>query len=431
MAAVALSLGRASAATARRTAAVPPPPDGAAAAKPRGAPAARSPACIRPHAERRDWLYHHLTISGPARRSRHFAAAARGAGVIPWQLDCAASKRIFSSVPSPSPPRNAADDRRLPHPGAAVPRTGRGASGPRRAPLVGRSGMPVRPAHAAAGAGRHPRPRCRPIRPRWPGCAAHWGVTDRLRQVVAAAQADDRPAAAGRSTVDRLRIFHRSAKRRTAAIAALGDAGRPLRFWLVPRPAGLSLHRDRAADRIGRAANRTEDGAGKGDQPQTRPRRLHRAVGALLALARAHQIDLRAISLAGAGRPTRRCCRHGAGRATPLGAEGRLGGDGGLAGAAALAAAAPGRRAGAACGVRRGGRLRARLGALRDAQALAGWLERRPQLGREVLPGGSRSCSGGVRHRAAGRCHRIPLGEPGAVRRRSGPGHRERVSPAV
>ena len=33
-------------------------------------------------------------------------------------------------------------------------------------------------------------------------------------------------------------------------------------------------------------------------------------------------------------------------------------------------------------------RLRARLGALQDAQALAGWLERRPQLGRDVFARG-------------------------------------------
>ena len=33
-------------------------------------------------------------------------------------------------------------------------------------------------------------------------------------------------------------------------------------------------------------------------------------------------------------------------------------------------------------------RLRTRLGALQDAQALAGWLERRPQLGREVFARG-------------------------------------------
>ncbi len=33
------------------------------------------------------WLYHHLTISGPAETVAAFAVAARGSGVVPWQLD--------------------------------------------------------------------------------------------------------------------------------------------------------------------------------------------------------------------------------------------------------------------------------------------------------------------------------------------------------
>jgi hypothetical protein len=36
-----------------------------------------------------DWLYHHLTVSGPAEADAAFAAAARGSGVIPWRLDFA------------------------------------------------------------------------------------------------------------------------------------------------------------------------------------------------------------------------------------------------------------------------------------------------------------------------------------------------------
>ena len=33
------------------------------------------------------WLYLHLTVTGPAAEVEEFAAAARGPGVIPWQLD--------------------------------------------------------------------------------------------------------------------------------------------------------------------------------------------------------------------------------------------------------------------------------------------------------------------------------------------------------
>jgi hypothetical protein len=34
-----------------------------------------------------DWLYHHLTISGPGEMVDAFAASARGSGVVPWRLD--------------------------------------------------------------------------------------------------------------------------------------------------------------------------------------------------------------------------------------------------------------------------------------------------------------------------------------------------------
>jgi hypothetical protein len=37
------------------------------------------------------WLYHHLTINGPAETVATFAVAARGSGVVPWQLDFAAA----------------------------------------------------------------------------------------------------------------------------------------------------------------------------------------------------------------------------------------------------------------------------------------------------------------------------------------------------
>jgi hypothetical protein len=35
------------------------------------------------------WLYHHLTITGPAAEVKAFAEAARGPGVIPWHVDYA------------------------------------------------------------------------------------------------------------------------------------------------------------------------------------------------------------------------------------------------------------------------------------------------------------------------------------------------------
>ena len=112
----------------------------------------------------------------------------------------------------------------------------------------------------------------------------------------------------------------------------------------------------------------------------------------LLALARAQQIDLREFRW-------RRCWSNSrrptaAGRGTPLAHRGDW-----LVMAAwllwlrsqlLLPAGSPAQHAASV----EADRLRTRLGALRDAQALAGWLERRPQLGQEVFAGGSRSCSG-------------------------------------
>ena len=45
----------------------------------------------------RSWLYHHLTISGPSPGVAAFAAAARGSGVIPWELDAASvEENVFN-----------------------------------------------------------------------------------------------------------------------------------------------------------------------------------------------------------------------------------------------------------------------------------------------------------------------------------------------
>ena len=74
---------------------VPPPADpdpDAPAARPkrRGRrPAAPDPGPPWRRIARTGW-FHHLTISGPAATVDAFAAAARGSGITPWQLDYAA-----------------------------------------------------------------------------------------------------------------------------------------------------------------------------------------------------------------------------------------------------------------------------------------------------------------------------------------------------
>ena len=35
------------------------------------------------------WLYHHLTISGPADAVTAFAEGARGSGIVPWRVEAA------------------------------------------------------------------------------------------------------------------------------------------------------------------------------------------------------------------------------------------------------------------------------------------------------------------------------------------------------
>jgi len=50
------------------------------------------------------WLYHHLTITGPAGVVAGFAAAARGSGVAPWQIDSAALQEDVFNLAAAQPP---------------------------------------------------------------------------------------------------------------------------------------------------------------------------------------------------------------------------------------------------------------------------------------------------------------------------------------
>jgi hypothetical protein len=181
------------------------------------------------------WLYHHLTISGPAATVAAFAAAALGAGIIPWQLDFAAlEEEVFvRAVAQPAGRRNLTVDGC--HILARQFRERVEARQARAVALVGRSDacpfdlhtlLPV-PAAILQRGPTHPEARS------W--LAAHWGITDRLRQVV------ERPKPGTR---------HRPAKHHTAigygfftdgetphrAIVQLGARWPALRFVLVPRP---------------------------------------------------------------------------------------------------------------------------------------------------------------------------------------------------
>jgi hypothetical protein len=194
------------------------------------------------------WLYHHLTLSGPADRIGAFAAAARGAGVVPWRLDFAAIEEDVFVRAISQPPSH----RHLTVQGCRILarqfRERVEAHQARATALVGQSRacpfdlhtlLPVPAAILQLG----------PMHPEalaW--LAAQWG-TDRLRQVTERIKppigrrlpkthssigygfftaGNDGP---GTAASHRLGSPY-------AAIARLGDLWPDLRFLLLPRPAG-------------------------------------------------------------------------------------------------------------------------------------------------------------------------------------------------
>lgn len=182
------------------------------------------------------WRYHHLTVSGPSDRVKEFAAAARGAGVIPWRFDADRFEEdIF-------------------HRAATVPAAQRGLSidGCRRLARQFRSLVEAHHAHAAARVGHTkespfdlhallPVPDAilalgatHPDALAW--LATHWGVTDRLRQAAL------RPGATAGRRLPRGHAvigygFFTAGETPHRAIAALEVGFSALRFALVPRPA--------------------------------------------------------------------------------------------------------------------------------------------------------------------------------------------------
>jgi hypothetical protein len=206
-----------------------------AKAKPRGRrPASLTRAAPLTGGTAPDWLYHHLTISGPAETVAAFAAAARGAGVTPWQLDLAAIEEMVfvRAVSQPASRRNLTVEgcRIL----ARQFRERIELRQARAAALVGQSLacpfdlhalLPVPAAILQLGPSD-------PVPLAW--LAAHWGITDRLRQVAV------RPNA---TTGRRLRRTHAvigygfftDGETPHAAITHLTKHWPGLRFRLMPR----------------------------------------------------------------------------------------------------------------------------------------------------------------------------------------------------
>jgi hypothetical protein len=182
------------------------------------------------------WLYHHLTISGPAATVARFAAAARGSGVIPWRLDDAGLEEdVFAlAVSQPAARRSLSiagcrilarqfRERVEVHQAKAVARVGQS----RACPFDLQTLLPVPAAILQLGPS-HPAARA------W--LTVHWGITDRLRQVVAR----PKPGTGRRLPKGHAAIgygFFTDGETPQAAIAQLAAQWPALRFSLVPRPA--------------------------------------------------------------------------------------------------------------------------------------------------------------------------------------------------
>lgn len=181
------------------------------------------------------WLYHHLTITGPAGVVAEFGAAARGSGVVPWQIDSAALEEHVFNLAVAQPPAR----RSLSIEGCRIlarqfcDRVE--ARQARAAALIGRSQacpfdlhtlLPVPAAILQQG-------------PTHPTCLAwlrdHWGVSDGLRHIVELA--DPRP---GRRLPRHHAVlgygFFTADDTPRAAIPRLAARWTALRFVLQPRP---------------------------------------------------------------------------------------------------------------------------------------------------------------------------------------------------
>ena len=180
------------------------------------------------------WLYHHLTVTGPAGLLMAFAAAARGAGVIPWQIDAGrVEEDVFNLAVSQPPAR-----RNLSVAGCRILARQFRERGEMRqakaAALVGRSRacpfdlqqlLPVPEAILALGPSH-------PTALAW--LSAHWGTTERLRQVTGRALIPGRRLPQGHAAVGY--GFFTASETPQTAIDRLAAVWPDLRFTLQPRP---------------------------------------------------------------------------------------------------------------------------------------------------------------------------------------------------
>jgi hypothetical protein len=181
------------------------------------------------------WLYHHLTISGPAEQVAAFASAARGAGVSPWRLDAARiAEDVFTLAGAVPPERRHLSvagcrllarqfrDRVAAHHAQALARVGHS----KACPFDLQALLPVPDSILMLGPQE-------PAAQAW--LAAHWGTTDRLRHVTQLpAPRPGRRLPRGHAVVGY--GFFTAGDTTHTAIAALQPRWPTLRFVLQPRP---------------------------------------------------------------------------------------------------------------------------------------------------------------------------------------------------
>ena len=181
------------------------------------------------------WLYYHLTITGPTGTVEAFAAAARGSGVVPWQLDGAALEEDVFNLAVAQPPAQ----RRLSIEGCHIlarqVRDRVEARQARATALVGQSWACPFDLHALL-----PVPDAvLQLGPNHPQASAwlreNWGTADKLRQV--AGRPDARP---GRRLPRNHAVlgygFFTAGDTPHAAVMQLTARWPVLRFVLRPRP---------------------------------------------------------------------------------------------------------------------------------------------------------------------------------------------------
>ena len=224
-------------------AATVPPPESLPQSEPDPKPRGRRPwlnPAMAPAVAGTAWLHHHLTITGPAAAVAAFAAAARGAGVTPWRLDFSMLEEDIFNLAASQPParRNLSiagcrilarqfRARLEAHHALAVARVGRSLA----CPLDLHALLPVPDDVLGLGP-------TDPMALAW--MAAHWGTTDRLRQVALLKRPKPGRRLPKGHVVTGYGFFtggHGGCEETpTVAIATLGARWPSLRWRLQPRP---------------------------------------------------------------------------------------------------------------------------------------------------------------------------------------------------